>query len=205
LGERREKLLKVEKEVLRRCQKKRGVTMQEGDFILGIWNWRTPPEVNAPILIDGKIRALRDVSPLIESMEPARYRFGRSKLVIGVSPSLFKDKELEETIPYAGKYRGERELSLPIVTPRDRDISAPSTRTSSLIQWELENYRRELMEIVDRTLAKRGIGADITESDIRMVKIPKKRIDLMEWILGGIGLLFIGWGVSIIVEGKLDY
>lgn len=179
--------------------------MQEGDFILGIWNWRTPPEVNAPILIDGKIRALRDVSPLIESMEPARYRFGRSKLVIGVSPSLFKDKELEETIPYAGKYRGERELSLPIVTPRDRDISAPSTRTSSLIQWELENYRRELMEIVDRTLAKRGIGADITESDIRMVKIPKKRIDLMEWILGGIGLLFIGWGVSIIVEGKLDY
>jgi dCTP deaminase len=120
------------------------------------------------------------------------------------------------TVPYAGKYRGERELRGPIITSRDRDISTPTTRTSNLvrlgesaylvlIQREIEHYRHELISMIRRIREEKGDKAQITESDIKMVKIPKRRIDIMEWLLGGTGFLLLGWSISIIVEGQLDY
>lgn len=38
-----------------------------------------------------------------------------------------------------------------------------------------------------------------------MVKIPKKLLDILESTLIGIAFLAFGWGLSIIVEGYLDY
>lgn len=40
---------------------------------------------------------------------------------------------------------------------------------------------------------------------VQMVKIPKKLLDMLESTLVGIAFLAFGWGLSIIVEGYVDY
>lgn len=128
--------------------------------------------------------------------------------------------QLEEVrgvvVPYAGKYRGERELSPPVITPRDRHVSIPGPRTRELIELgdrpelilmrqEVEEFRRELEEAAQEARARKGPNVPLTESDIRFVRIPKRRVRIVQFMLGGLGFLFAGWGGTRVLGGPADH
>jgi hypothetical protein len=78
--------------------------------------------------------------------------------------------------------------------------------SSAFAAFVLQQPTQPRQEKVDARAKKRTGEAIIEESDITMVKIPKKRIDAMQWILGGIAFLFLSWGASIVVEERMtDY
>jgi dCTP deaminase len=115
-------------------------------------------------------------------------------------------------VPYRGKYYQEEDYKGPLLVSRDQQIIRDG-RTMQLIQQEmihredlirlrLEEYRRDLETMADKAEKKRGEGELIRESDIEMVNIPKKRVDMLQAVLYTLGGIVLAWGLSIVVEGS---
>ncbi len=107
--------------------------------------------------------------------------------------------------PYAGKYREEIDYAGPIITNRDQQVASVSDRTRKLIDREIEEFRREIVGRAEKEVKRKGADALIKESDIKMVIIPKKRVDLLQFFLIGLGGLLVAWGFSFLTDsGDLD-
>ena len=115
-------------------------------------------------------------------------------------------------VPYRGKYYKEEDYRGPILVFRDQQIKQ-NGRTREIIHREMlhkeelirrqvDEYRLELEVMANTAEKKRGTGKVIRESDIKMVNIPKKRVDLIQGILYTLGGISLAWGLSIIVEGS---
>jgi len=114
-------------------------------------------------------------------------------------------------VPYRGKYYKEYEYRGPVLVSRDRQM-AQNGRTRELIRREmiqrdelirrqLGEYRIELEAMAASAERKKG-GESIREADIRMVNIPKKRVDMVQGILYTLGGIALSWGLSFAVEGS---
>lgn len=118
-------------------------------------------------------------------------------------------------VPYRGKYYQEEDYRGPILVSRDQRI-IQNGRTGRLIRQEMihreelircqiEEYRLELESMARAAEKKRGEGQPIRESDIEMVNIPRKRVNMLQAALYTLGGIALAWGLSIVVEGgELD-
>jgi len=85
LSQSRQELLQVEREIAH-AAKAAGASIETYDFLLAIWHWKVPLGSKAWIDIDGDVRTVGEVSPLLEALQSERYAHRRSRLVIAISP-----------------------------------------------------------------------------------------------------------------------
>ena len=102
LSQSRRELLEVERYIAH-AAKAAGASIESHDFLLAIWRWKVPLVSKAWIDIDGEIRTVGEVSPLLEALQSERYAHRRSRLVIAVSADVSdRDKAIlsEEALQY---------------------------------------------------------------------------------------------------------